>query len=99
VILPGLTLPQVAFEAAKVAWEKVSECACQIPGNGENPKRHAGQFQRNERKNQKHICVVLATGQLQNREFFMPSQNQAATRRGLACFWDRRFAVPATGVR
>jgi hypothetical protein len=50
-----------------------------------------------KKTNQTQVNVALATGLTRNREFPKPPRNQAATRRGLACFLGRRFAVPESG--
>jgi hypothetical protein len=48
-------------------------------------------------KKQNQICVAFGYGAASKPLISKPSQNQAATRRGLACFWEGRLAVPDAG--
>jgi hypothetical protein len=74
------------------------EIACKAGADGVEPKPSIGTIQNGcKNQNLKPYLRSFATGPTENREFSMPPRTKPPLGRGLACFWDRRFAVPQWG--
>ena len=74
------------------------DCTWQISGKQRELPRHAGQFSETDVNKTKLYLRSFGYGAVLKPRISRAFQNQAATRRGLACFWEGRFAVPRQGA-